>query len=56
MESEIENVNRAPGVLMLKCRCYDSWNGYTVAFRRQVAQSALGRMTALPAWNGPRSR
>ena len=34
MESEIENVNRAPGMLKLKCRCYDSWDGHIVAFRR----------------------
>ena len=32
MESEIENVNRAPGMLKLKCRCYDSWNEHAVAF------------------------
>lgn len=51
--SEIANVNRAPGMLKLKCRCHDSRDGHIVAFRRQVAQFGLGRITALPAWNGP---
>ena len=51
MESEIENVNRAPDSLSSKCRCYDSRDGHAVAFRRQVAQSALGSITAAcPEW------
>ena len=51
MESETENVNRAPGMLKLRCRCYDSRDGHAVAFRRQVAQSALGCITAAcPEW------
>lgn len=32
MESEIENVNRAPDSLSSKCRCYDSRNEHAVAF------------------------
>ena len=51
MESETENVNRATGMLKLRCRCYDSRDGHAVAFRRQVAQSALGCITAAcPEW------
>ena len=34
MESEIANMNRALDMLKLKCRCYDSWYGHIVAFRR----------------------
>ena len=34
MESEIANMNRALDMLKLKCRCYDSWDGHIVAFRR----------------------
>lgn len=34
MESEIANMNRALDMLKLKCRCYDSWDGRIVAFRR----------------------
>ena len=52
MESETENVNRAPGMLKLRCRCYDSRDGHAVAFRRQVAQSACERIAEPPAWNG----
>ncbi len=56
MGLEIANINRAPGMLKLKCRCHDSRDGHIVAFRRQVAQFGLGRITAPPAWNGLRSR
>ena len=52
MESGIAHMNRAPDTLKLKCRCYDSRDGHFVAFPRQVAQSALGRITARPVWNG----
>ena len=51
--SEIANVNRAPGMLKLKCWCYDSRDRRTVALRRRVARFALERITELPAWNGP---
>ena len=51
MESEIANMNRAPDSLSSKCRCYDSRDGHAVAFRRQVAQSALGCIiAACPEW------
>lgn len=51
MESEIANMNRAPDSLSSKCWCYDSRDGHAVAFRRQVAQSALGCITAAcPEW------
>lgn len=53
MESEIANMNRAPDMLKLKCRCRNSRDGRTVALRRQVAQSAFERITAPPTWNGP---
>lgn len=56
MGSEITNLNRALDMLKLKCRHYDSRDGRTIAFRRQVARSACERIAEPPAWNGLRSR
>lgn len=52
MESEIANLNRALDMLKLKCRCRNSRDGRTIAFRRQVARSACERIAEPPAWNG----
>ena len=52
MGSEIANLNRALDMLKLKCRCRNSRDGRTIAFRRQVARSACERIAEPPAWNG----
>lgn len=52
MESEIANMNRAPDKLKPKCRCRNSRDGRTIAFRRQVARSACECIAEPPAWNG----